>query len=86
MNTGSPERFVRIDVAHARDRALVEKGGFDRSATPSQELSEPFCAERSLQRLTAEALPEVRRQFVFVREQPGAEAPDVAVRDVRAVV
>src|SRR5438105_7460254 len=75
-----PERLVHVDVPHPGERALVEEGGLDRGASSVQALGEPLRRERRGERLAAYARLEVRRQVLRLEEEPGAEAPDVAIR------
>ena len=86
MDPRPPERFVGVDVSHARERPLVEQRRLDRRASVAQSLGEPTGREGACERLAADARREVRLQLVSLDYEPRAEPPDVAVDDVRAVV
>ena len=82
----APERLVDVDVPEAGERALVEERGLDRRATLREPLAETRRREERVERLLADARREIRLELARLEHEPGAEAPDVAVRDVRSVV
>src|SRR4051812_2962717 len=86
MQLRAPERLVDVDVPQARNRALIEQRRLQRRAPLCQLLAQALRGERPLQRLAAEAAREVVVHFLRLEQVPSPEAPDVAIRDVRAVV
>src|SRR5262249_2276208 len=86
MHACPPERLVDVDVAQPRDGPLVEQRSLDRGLAVGEAAGERLRRERTAERLAAEALCEVGVECVGLHEQPCAEAPDVAVDDLRAVV
>ena len=86
VDARAPQRLVDVDVPEAGERALVEERGLDRRAPLREPLAEPCRREERIERLLADARREVRRELARLEQEPGAEAADVAVGDVRAVV
>ena len=82
----APEGLVRVDVADPRDGTLVEEHGLDRRTPSGQRRCEPCRRERGGERLRPEPGREVVVQLVPLEHEPGSEAPDVSVDDVRSVV
>jgi hypothetical protein len=86
VNTRPPQRLVRVDVPDPRECALVEESRLDRRLPRPQLLREAPRGERLAERLGAESVREIRLEFSRLDEQPGAEAPHVAIGNVRSVV
>ena len=86
MEPGVPERLVDVDVPEAGQRPLVEQRGLQRGAATLQPLAQALRREGGDERLLAEARPEIRLELARLEQQPGAEAPDIAVGDLAAVV
>ena len=86
MHLRAPQRLVRVDVAHAGDGALVEQRCLDRCATVRQPVREVVRAVCAVERLAPDTRVDVRVHFGRLEQEPGSEAPDVAVGDVRPVV
>src|SRR3954452_7446982 len=86
MDLRAPERLVGVDVPDAGDRALVEERRLDRRLPLLQARRQRRRREGGAERLLAEPRIEVRVELVRLEQQPGAEAADVAIGDVRAVV
>jgi hypothetical protein len=86
MDPRTPERFVRVDVSHAGERPLVKQRRLDRRTARAQPLAEAPGGEGAREWLAADACSKVRLQLVRLDDQPRAETPHVAVRDVRPVV
>ena len=86
MDTRPPQGLVGVDVPHACEGALIEEHSLDRRAPRCQPFAQPPGVEPALERLPAKARREVWLELVRLDEQPGAEAADVPVRDVRPVV
>ena len=86
MDARPPQRLVGVDVPDPRDRALVEEHRLHRRPPSGELLREMLHPVRALERLPPHPRVDVRVCFVGLEEEPGAEAPDVTVRDVRAVV
>ena len=63
MQPRVPERFVRVDVPHARDHALVEEHRLERRPTAGQPLAEKACREARAERLGAETHTQVLLQL-----------------------
>src|SRR5438477_12443366 len=82
----APERLVDVDVSHPGQRALVEQRRLDRGAAAGQAPAELCGREFVRERLRTEALVEVGVELSGLEQQPGSEAPDVAIRNVRSVV
>ena len=80
-----PQRLVDVDVPEARDRSLVEQRRLERGAPSVQPPSEPGRRERA-ERLRPEPGGEIGGQLALLEQLPGAEAPDIAIGDVRAIV
>ena len=59
---------------------------FSAARRPSEPLAQALRRERGDERLLAEARPEVRLELARLEQQPRAEAPDIAVGDLAAVV
>ena len=79
------EGLVGVDVADARDRALVQQQRLDRPRAPAGERAQVLCGEARIERLEAEACVEEGRERVIAGEQlRGAEAPRVGDREARA--
>jgi hypothetical protein len=81
-----PESLVDVDVAQSRDGALIEERSLDRRAAAFEPLTEAARGERALERLDAEAPVEVRLELAGLQQLPRAEASNVAIAEVRAVV
>ena len=86
MEARPPERLVGVDVPHAREQALVEDERLQGRAPAGDPVGEGPRRERPAERLGADPLREVRLELAGLEEQPGSEAADVAVGDVRSVV
>ena len=86
MHRRAPERLVGVDVADARDRALVEQSRLDRCPPPGNAAGQDVGGEPGRQRLRAQARGEVRLELAGLERQPRPEAADVAIGDVRPVV
>ena len=86
MDPRPPERLVGVDVPHAGDRALVEDRRLHGRAAPGEPLGEVLRPIRGRERLTPDARVDVRVDLVRLEQEPGAEAPDVAVGNIRSVV
>jgi hypothetical protein len=86
MNAGTPERFVRVDVPHPGEQALVEQRSLDRRAPLLQSLREPARRESSSEQLAADPRREIRLELVRLDEEPRAEPAYVAIDDIRSVV
>ena len=82
----APQRLVDVDVPHPRERALVEERRLERGAAARETLAEPRGREERVERLVADPRGEIRLRLPGLEQEPGAEAPHVAVRDVRSVV
>ena len=82
----APQRLVDVDVPHPRERPLVEQRSLERGAATRQALPEPGCREERIERLVADPSTEVGLRLFSLEEQPGTEAPNVPVRNVRSVV
>ena len=82
----APECLVGVDVAEARERPLIEERRLQRGAAVREPGGERCRAEAARERLLPEPRREVVVQLGRFDEEPRAEAPDVAVRDVRSVV
>jgi hypothetical protein len=81
-----PERLVGVDVSHAGSGPLVEERGFDGCAPRLESRSERLRGEFLSKRLFTETLRQVRDILAGLEQEPGAEAADVSVGDVRSVV
>jgi hypothetical protein len=82
----APQRLVDIDVPHPRERALVEERRLERGAAARETLAEPRGREERVERLVPQPCGEIRLRLPGLEQKPGAEAPHVAVRDIRSVV
>ena len=82
----APQRLIGVDVSHPGEGALVEERRLERGAPSRETLAEPRRREERVERLVANALAQVRLRLAGLEQEPGAEAPDVPIRDVRAVV
>jgi hypothetical protein len=81
-----PQRLVDVDIPHPRERALVEESRFQRRTTTFEAFAEAGSREESVERLVPHPCCEVRLRLSRLEQKPGAEAPHIAVRDIRAVV
>ena len=63
MEPRVPKRFVRVDVPHARDDALVEEHGLERRPPPGEPLAEKACREARAKRLGSETRCQVLLQL-----------------------
>jgi hypothetical protein len=79
-------RLVHVDVSHPRERALVEERRLDRRAPPRETLAEPSRGEEGVERLLSDTRYEVRLELARLEQEPRAEAPYVAVGDIRSVI
>ena len=86
MDPCAPESFVDVDVAHSGKGALVQERGLHRSAAARETCAQLGRREAIGQRLRAKARVEVGIELVRLQHEPGAEASDVAIRNVRSVV
>jgi hypothetical protein len=86
IDARAPKRLVHVDVAHSGERPLIEQSGLDRGAASGETATEVVCCEDGIERLLPHPGREVGLDFTRLEYQPGAEPPDVAVRDVRFVV
>ena len=87
VDARAKQRLVGVDVADARDPALVEQDGLDRRAPVARLQVELLGREVRAERLDAEARVEERvERGPAERELAGAEAARVAERDDVAVV
>src|SRR5581483_7166587 len=82
MDARPPQRLVGVDVPDAGDRALVEDRSLHRRFPAGEPRGEIAGAEAVGERLAADAGVEVRIQLARLEQEPGAEAADVAERDV----
>jgi hypothetical protein len=82
----APERLVGVDVPDPGDRALVEDRGLDRRAPGLELLGEVLRLVRGVEWLATDARVEVGVHVGRFEQEPGAEAADVAIGDVRSVV
>ena len=82
----TPKRLIRIDVADARDRALVEQRRLDRRTPVREALREVSRLVCRTEWLTADSGVDVGLDLVGLEQEPRAEAPDVTVGDARAVI
>jgi hypothetical protein len=81
-----PERLVDVDVPHPGEDALVEKRRLERRPPTRQPLPESRRGEERVEWLVPDAGVEIGLRLLWLEKQPGAEAADIAVRDVRSVV
>jgi hypothetical protein len=65
---------------------LVEERRLERGAAACETLAEPRGREEHVERLVAHPRGEIRLCLPRLEQKPGAEAPHVAVRDIRSVV
>jgi hypothetical protein len=86
VDARAPERLVHVDVPHPGERPLVEQCRLDGSAAAGETAAEMGRGKHGIERLLADPCGEVRLGFARLEHQPGAESPDVAIRDVRSVV
>ena len=86
MEPRTPERLVDVDVPHPGERSLVEKRRLERRAPTREALPESGSREERVERLVAHAGVEIRLRLVRLEEQPGTEAADISIGEVRAVV
>ena len=86
MHLGAPERLVGVDVPDARERALVEKHRFHGSAPAGEAFTQVPGTEVRPERLRPDPFVDVRIDLARLEEQPGAEAPDIRVDEIRSVV
>jgi hypothetical protein len=86
VEAGAPQCLVGVDVSHARKGALVEQRRLQRRAAAGKTLAQPSGREERVQRLVAHAGGEVRIRLPRLEQEPGSEAADVPVRDIRSVV
>ena len=86
MDTGTPQRFVGIDVPDTGKPALVEQGRLDRGAATGEVLGETLRREGPRKRLPSHTPAEVRAEVFLFDELPGSKPADVPVHDVRPVV
>ncbi len=78
MDAGAMQRLVGVDVAHARDPALVEQQRLDRRGPPARERAQVLGREALVQRLEPQAGREERLQRLAAEQQlAGAEAPRI---------
>jgi hypothetical protein len=82
----APERLVDVDVPHPGKRPLVQERSLERRAAARQALAELRGREERVERLVADPGAEVGLRLLRLEEQPGSEAPNVPVCDIRAVV
>ena len=86
MDLRAPERLVGVDVPDARDRALVEDRRLDRGS-PALELLAPGASpDTAASGSRPDARIDIGVHFGRFEQQPRAEAPNIAVGDVRTVV
>jgi hypothetical protein len=86
MDPGTPERLVGVDVAEARDGALIEDGRLDRRPPPGERASEASRREGSPERLRPQSAVPEGIELIRRYELPGPEAANIAIGDVRSVV
>ena len=86
MDLRAPEGLVHVDVPHSRERALVEERRLDRRTPPRETLAQPRRREEGVERLLADAGSQIRLELARLEQEPGAEAPDIAIGYVRSVV
>ena len=86
MDLRPPERLVGVDVPDAGDRPLIEDRRLHRRPPARQLLGEVLRPVSGGERLAADARVEVGLHLGRLEQQPGAEAADVAIGDVRSVV
>ena len=83
MDSGSPQTFVRVDVAHAAQDALVEQERFDARAVSAQFRAEFFLS--SFERIEAELAQSGFAVAIF-DDSHASEAANVRVAEFAAVV
>ena len=86
MDARAPERLVDVDVPEPGERALVEERRLDRRAplrrrSPSRAAVKSASSGSSPSRVARYGV-----ELARLEQEPGAEAADVAVGDVRSVV
>src|SRR3954471_4863651 len=86
MDARAPQGLVDVDVPQSRERSLVEERRLDRRLALRQSLAEARDGEERVERLVAELGRDVWVDLVRLEQEPGPEAPDVAVGDPRPVV
>src|SRR5262245_39825463 len=86
MDLRPPERLVDVDVPQTGERALVEQRRLHRRLAVRELRAQRLRRERAAGRLAAETCREVWIEPFRLDEQPRAEAPYVAVHDIRSVV
>ncbi len=82
----APQRLVDVDVPHPGECALVEKRRLERRPPTGQALSQSRCREERVERLVADACVEIRLRLLRLEKEPGAEAADVSIGEVRSIV
>lgn len=87
MNTRAPQRFVRIDVANARDRPLRKQLRLHSSRARLRCLPQLLCGERVIKRF-GPLRREGRQCCVLPRRdhRDAAEATHVAILEGRAII
>ena len=86
VDARAPERLVDVDVPEAGERALVEQRGLDRRFAVREPRGEHLRRKGAPERLGAETRREIGVELARLEQQPRAEAPDVAIGNVRSVV
>ena len=86
MDPRAPQRLVDVDVPEPCHGSLVEQRCLDRGTTPLQALREPARVEAALEWFDPHLSRQVRLELARLEQEPRAEAPDVAIRNVRSVV
>ena len=78
VDAGTEEGLVGVDVADARDAALVEQEGLDRGASPAGEVAQVRGREALVERLDPEARREEALELLVPQHQlAGPEAPRI---------
>jgi len=81
-----PEGLVGVDVADTGHGSLIEDRRLHGCATVPEAEAEIAGAERRSERLRADTRIDVGPHLVRLEQEPGSEAPDIAVGDIRPVV
>jgi hypothetical protein len=81
-----PERFVDVDVPEPRDRSLVQECRLHGRLPLGEPLTQEAGGEALSQGLRAVLHREVRLELARLEKEPGSEAPDIPVGDVRSIV
>ena len=78
--------FASADLDAELAAHLVEERRLERGAAARETLAEPRGREERVERLVSHPRGQIRLCLPGLEQKPGAEAPHVAVRDIRSVV